>query len=210
MYKLPIIISLSLILCAFVTALFIIDTTSLQLDDADVVTSLIAIFTCLGVLVSATFVVYSYALTNETYLKSQKPSLLIQVKSEHLQPNPQTQSTSPFTFIHYKNTSQNEFEDLTIYVKLYVGNRELDLSDLFRPKMFMAAHDQRHRRFETVPFILRRGIDINSETAAGNQVILSTSYFYTYNKKREDRKGPEYKWNAQIQHWELMEFGHNK
>jgi hypothetical protein len=69
--------------------------------------------------------------------------------------------------------------------------------------MFMAAHDQRHRRIETLTFLSKRGVDINNETASGNQVLLSTSYTFTFNKKLEERKGPEYKWNGQIQHWEL-------
>jgi hypothetical protein len=204
MYKLPIVITISLIILSVAFALFLTNTKAFQLNDADVVKSLIAIFACLGVLISATFIVYSYIITNEAYIRNQKPFLLIQVKSEHLRPNPQIQSLVPFTFINYTNTSKNEFEDLTLDVKLNVGNREVDLSDLFKPKMFMAAQDQRHRRFETIPFIAQRGIDINAEAAAGNQLVLSTSYSYTFTKKLEERKGPEYKWNAQIQHWELL------
>ena len=203
MYKVPTIITVFLIIAAIATSVYLIKSPSLSLNDAQLVSSLIALCACLGALISATFVVYSYMQTNRAFLLGLRPFLLIQVKSEHLQPNPQTQGVVPFTFIHYTNTSQNEFNDLTLFVKLRVTNRDVDLSDLFKPKMFMAAHDQRHRRFETLAFLSKRGVDINNETASGNQVILSTYYTYTFNNKIEERKGPEYKWNGQIQHWEL-------
>ena len=203
MYRVPTIITAILIVAGASTTVYLIKSTGLSLDDAQLVSSLIALFACLGALISATFVVYSYIQTNRAFLLGQKPFLLIQVKSEHLQPNPQTQGVVPFTFIDYTNTSQNEFNDLTLFVKLRVANRDVDISDLFKPKMFMAAHDQRHRRFETLSFLSERGIDINNETASGNQVILSTHYTFTFNNKLEERKGPEYKWNGQIQHWEL-------
>lgn len=203
MYRVPTIITIFLIIAAIAISVYLTKSPNFTLNDDQLVSSLIALFACLGVLISATFIVYSYIQTNRTFLLGQKPSLLIQVKSEHLQPNPQTQGVVPFTFIHYTNTSQNEFNDLTLIVKLRLSNRDVDLSDLFKPKMFMAAHDQRHRRIETLTFLSKRGVDITNETASGNQVLLSTSYTFTFNKKFEERKGPEYKWNGQIQHWEL-------
>ena len=180
----------------------IIGTCNFVMNDAELVSNLISLFVCLGTLISATFIVYSYMQTNKAFMLSQKPFLLIQVVSEHLQPDPQAQPI-PFTIIHYTNTSQNEFVDLTIFVKIHVSNRVVDISDLFRTKMFMAAHDQRNRRFETLSFLSTRGLDINAETASGNQVILSTHYTFNFSNKLEMRQGPEYKWNSQIKHWEI-------
>ncbi len=203
MYKLPVIISLVLLAVAGIACTYLLKSPQLTLTDAQLVSSLITLFACLGALISATFVVYSYLQTNRIFLLGQRPSLLIQVKSEHLKPTPQSESSAPFTFIHYTNTTSNEFADLIIFVKLKLPSREIDLSDLFKPKMFMAGHDQRHRRFETLSFLASRGVDINKETTSGNQVILSPSYTFTFNGKLEERKGPEYKWNSGIQHWEL-------
>jgi hypothetical protein len=157
----------------------------------------------MGGFISAAFVVYSYVQTNKAFMDSKKPSLLIQVKSEHLPPGPQ-QLPIPFTFIHYKNTSLNEFTDLTIRLTVELGSRTIDISDLFSPKMFMAAHDVRDRKFETVTFFAERGIDINTQAQSGNPVILSTGYQFSFNKRPEKREGPNYKWNPQIQHWEII------
>lgn len=203
MYRLPIIISALLIIAAVVISSYLLKSPQLALNDAQLVSSLITLFACLGALISATFVVYSYLQTNSIFLLGQRPSLLVQIVSEHLQASPQAQSPVPFTFIHYTNTTLNEFNDLTISLKLKLSNREVDLSDLFKPRMFMAGHDKRHRRFETLAFLSSRGIDINEETASGNQVTLFPSYTFTFNNKLEERKGPEYKWNSGIQHWEL-------
>jgi hypothetical protein len=203
MYKLPIIISSVLFAIAVVVCAYLLTSSKLTLTDAQLVSSLITLFTCLGALISATFVVYSYLQTNRIFLLGQRPSLLIQVTSEQLIPIPQSKNSVPFTTIHYTNTTSNEFDDLTILVKLTLGSREIDLSDLFKPKMFMAAYDQRHRQFETLSFLASHGVDINKEITSGNQVMLSLSYTFTFNSKLEERKGPEYKWNYEIQRWEL-------
>lgn len=203
MYRLPVIISAVLIVAAGAACAYLLKSPHLTLTDAQLVSSLITLFASLGALVSATFVVYSYLQTNRIFLLGQRPSLLIQVTSENLKPTPQSESLVPFTFIRYTNTTSNEFVDLTVLVKLKLPSQEVDLSDLFKPKMFMAGHDQRHRRFETLDCLSSRGVDINKETTSGNQVILSPSYTFTFNRKLEERKGPEYKWNYGTQHWEL-------
>jgi hypothetical protein len=157
----------------------------------------------MGALISAIFVVNSYIQTNKVFLLSQRPSLLIQVQGQHIQINAQNNEPVPHTFVHYSNTSQNDFDDLTIVLKLQASNRIIDLADLFKPKMFMAAPDKRHRKFETLALLSQRGVDIESETRTGNQVLLSTGYTFTFNYKLEEKKGPVYKWNGQIRNWEL-------
>jgi len=199
----PSIISIFLSIVS-IAAIFVIKTsTSLQLSDGEMVNSIIAISACLGGLISATFVVYGYIQTNKAFLFSLKPSLLIRVVSEHL-PNSQQTKQVPYTFIHYANTSNNEFVNLTMEIKLKIGTREIDLSDLFKPKMSMAAQDTRQNRIETFDILGQRGIDINREVQAGNAAILKTGYRFTFNGKEEKRAGAEYKWNAGISHWEIL------
>ena len=199
MFKVPLAITIVLIIIALTAFIVVITSTTLELIDR--VTSSIAIFACLGGGISATFVICSYIHTNFAFVLSQKPSLLIQVTSVHKESQPP--SIIPITIIHYENTTANEFTDLTLNITIRVANREVDISELFRPKMFMAAHDRRDRRFETLSLLSQRGIDVNSETRAGNPVELTTGYSYTFNKIIEKRNGPEYKWNADIQHWEI-------
>lgn len=202
MYKVPTIITAILIIIAASATAYLIKSTSLFLNDAQLVSSLIALFGCLGALISATFVVYIYIQTNRVFLIGQKPFLLIQIQSKKLQTNPQ--GFVSVTSINYMNTSQNEFNNLTLYVKLQVRNRKWDISDLFTPNMFMAAQDQRQKNFKTLSYLSKRGIDINKATAFGYQVILYTNYTFTFNNKLEDRQGPEYIWNSRKQLWVLI------
>ena len=201
MYRIPTITTAILIIIAASATAYLIQSTSLFLNDAQLVSSLIALFGCLGALISVTFVVYIYIQTNRVLLIGQKPCLLIQIQNKKLQTNSQQKDVVPITSINYSNTSQNEFNDLTLYVKLQVRNRKWDISDLFTPNMFMAAQDRRQRNFKTLSYFYKRGIDINKATAYGYQVILSTHYTFTFNNKLEERQGPEYKWNSRKQLW---------
>jgi len=56
----PTIISTGLIIIFVVGVIILKTSTTLQLSDGEMVNSIIAIFACLGGLISATFVVYSY------------------------------------------------------------------------------------------------------------------------------------------------------
>lgn len=190
----PILIS-AILTCLSFVAIFMINTSSsICLTDSQFINSTIAILACLGGFISATFVIYSYIQTNKAFLIGLKPSLLIQVASE----NNQT------TLIHYTNTSNNEFIDLTIVLDLKIGNKKINLNDLFKAKMSMAAHDKRHKRINTCNEVNQRGIDLNKEVNSGNNAILITSYTYSFNEKIETRIGAEYKWNISIQQWELI------
>ena len=96
----PIVITIFIVILSIVASSWIILSTTLQLNHAELINSLIAIFACMGGLISATFIVYSYIQTNKTFIHSQKPFLLIQVVCKHLAPNPQSQTLVPYTFIH--------------------------------------------------------------------------------------------------------------
>lgn len=143
MFKVPLTITIILFIIALI--FFIIVTKLPSLEMIDRVTSSIAIFACLGGCISATFVICSYVHTNYAFTLSIKPSLLIQVTN--INKNTTPPSDIPITIINYINTTKNEFTDLTLNIKVCVGNKEVDISNLFRPKMFMAAHDSRNRKF---------------------------------------------------------------
>lgn len=70
MYKIPIAITIILIIAAGSATAYIIKCSSLVISDADLVSNLVALFACLGALISATFVVYSYIQTNKAFLLS--------------------------------------------------------------------------------------------------------------------------------------------
>lgn len=204
MFKPPVIISIILLIAAMVSSWLILSSTAIELSDFELITSLLAIFACAGGLITAAFVAYSYVHTNYAFILSQRPSLLIWVKSEHRAVSPQDNTVVPITFINYQNTTGNSFYDLTLIVKVQAGNRITDISDLFKPNMYMAGHDSRNRWFDTIKLLKERGVDINSETAAGNSVTLSIGYSHTFNRKLETIAVQEYKWNPQIQHWEIV------
>ena len=210
MFKPPVIISIILLIAAMVSSWLILSSTAIKLNDFELITSLLAIFACASGLIAAVFVAYSYVYTNYAFILSQRPSLLIWVKSEHRAVSPQdntvvpNNTVVPITFIYYQNTTGNSFYDLTLIVKVQAGNRITDISDLFKPNMYMAGHDSRNRWFDTIKLLKERRVDINSETAAGNSVTLSIGYSHTFNRKLETIAVQEYKWNPQIQHWEIV------
>lgn len=203
MYRIPTIITAILIIIAASATAYLIKSTSLSLNDAQLVSSLIALFGCLGALISATFVVYIYIQTNRVFLIGQKPCLLIQIQNKKLQTNPQQKGVVSVTSITITNTSQNEFNDLTLYVNLQVWKKKLDISDLFTPNMFIAAQDRRQMNFKTLSYLSKRGMEIKQATVNGYSVILSTHYTFTFNNKLEERQGPDYKWNSQKELWSL-------
>lgn len=186
----PIIITVILTLAVGLFCCYLIKSPSFNLTDYELVSSLISLFACLGAFISAVFLIYSSLIDSSAFLLSQKPSLLIQVLEI---------TQDPQTCIMYRNTTKNEFNDLTIIVKLKFSGKEVDISDLFTPKMFMASEDSRTRRFETRTFLSQRGVEIDKE----DQVRLTTHYTFTFNNKFEERNGPEYLWNSQTQTWDI-------
>ncbi|TOM79124.1 hypothetical protein, partial [Vibrio parahaemolyticus] len=74
-------IVLAQIVIVLVGSYLILFGKTITLEDSEVVTALIALFGTLGALISATFVVASYMQTNNAYIESQRPHLLILAES---------------------------------------------------------------------------------------------------------------------------------
>jgi len=199
--RIPIIISLALILIAGGVFYILLTSKWLKLTDGELINSLIAIFACLGALISVTFVIYSYMMTNYAFVLSQKPFLLIQVVNEKVAI--EDSRTVPRTVIHYENITKNTFFDLTMNIRVCVFDKEIDISDLFTLNMYMAGGDKRDRRFKPIELLSEHGVDINAETHAGNPVILKIGYRYTFNKKIETFEVQEYEWKASTQTWDI-------
>lgn len=201
MSKTPFLIIVILIIITLFACYFV--WISNELITKDRITSLISIFACSGALISATLVIFSYIHTNFAFILSQKPHLLVQVTTQKVVEG-NTNNMFPLTVVHYVNTTSNPFMDLSFDIKVTAGNRTVDLSDLFTKKMFMAAHDSRDRRFNTLEELGKRGLDINNEVRTGHQVVLKIIYSHTFNQKMEYIKIQEYFWNCNIQQWEIV------
>ena len=177
--RIPIIITVILVLITVAAFCILLTSKSLRLTNAEMVNSLIAIFACLGALISATFVIYSYLMTNYAFIQSQKPYLLIQVVKgrDVIEGN----RTVPTTVIHYTNITDNY---VTMDLRVSVLYKEIDISDLFTPNIYMAARDKRNRTFKPIELLLNKcGININAKAQADNPVILKVGYKYSFNKK---------------------------
>lgn len=187
-----------LILLAAAGAWGIVYCDTLGLKPNEMVTALIAVIASLGALVSATFVVASYLQTNKAYIESQRPHLLILVKS--LKHN---ESGQPVSRIHYDNITNNRFNDLTITVSVDAENRIYDLSHLFRSKMTMIGRDQRQRSFNPIEELTKLGLDLQGTARSGKEVKLRVGYKYTFNGVEDVVNAQEYRWDAGDQQWSI-------
>lgn len=187
-----------LILFAAAGAWGIVYCDTLGLKPNEMVTALIAVIASLGALVSATFVVASYLQTNKAYIESQRPHLLILVKS--LKHN---ESGQPVSRIHYHNITNNRFNDLTITVSVDAENRTYDLSHLFRSKMTMIGRDQRQRSFNPIEELTKLGLDLQGTARSGKEVKLRVGYKYTFNGVEDVVNAQEYRWDAGDQQWSI-------
>jgi len=131
MVRTPITITVILILLAVSFSIWLLNTECFILSDADIISNLILISTSLGAFISATFVIWSYIHTNEAFILSQKPALLLYVNNLKVKRSDNNLESLHMTQIAYKNTTNNTFYDLTIKVILNIASRTLDLSDLF-------------------------------------------------------------------------------
>ena len=189
------------LLCAIAAcSLYYLSTSSsLELNDSQLVNSYITITASLGALVSATFVVFSYLQTNNAYIEAQRPHLLIQIESLKLEG-----LMTPVSIVHYQNITNNRFNDLTVHLKVSACNREYSLSELFRQNMTMIGQDHRQRTFDPVEELNKLGLDLQSTAEAGSEVSLSVNYEYTFNKKLDQVNAQKYQWNAISKEWAIV------
>lgn len=201
MAKVPLILTGALTIVAGLATAYVASNASLT--DSEVIQAEIGIFATYGALVSAAFVVYSYLQTNSAFIESQRPQLYIRVESLKGCDDANATKTYPVTRIHYKNTTANQFSDLTIGVKVEAAGQSFDLGDQFRPNMIMIGHDERQKWFKTVTALKEKGCDLNDLAAAGTDVYLKLSYSFTHADEKKVIPCQYYKWDSKLQQWVL-------
>lgn len=187
-----------LIILAGVGVFTIVSYDNLELSAYETVIALISLFTSLGALVSATFVVASYLQTNKAYIESQRPHLLIFVDNLKHQ-----ETDLPVSKINYLNITNNRFNDLTIMISVEAENRIYDLSYLFRSKMTMIGQDQRQRLFNPIEELDKLGLEVQKTARSGKGVKLKVKYKYSFNGAEDIVNAQEYLWDTETQQWSI-------
>ena len=203
MNKTPLLITLALFLTAVIASTFIWCSPSIEITDSERINTQIAIVSCLGAFVSATFVIFSYLQTNRAFVESQRPHLLLFIENLKVKENNASERLIPMSRIHYRNITNNRFTDLTISLTVTAVSRIFDLSDLFRKKMTMIGQDSRQRTFNPVEELRSRGLGLQNVAGQGNEVILIVNYTYTFNGKLDDVEAQRYRWDAQREEWSI-------
>jgi hypothetical protein len=201
--KTPIAITVFLLLVAAIASAYISRFTILQLTDADLVNAHIAIAACLGAFVSATFVVFSFLQTNKAHIESHRPHLLLQIENLQARENDESGRLIPMSMIHYRNITNNRFNDLTIIVVVTAVNRRFDLSDMFRKEMTMIGLDARQRTFNPLVELRNRGLELQDVAGEGNEVQLTIDYRHTFNGEEDYVNAQSYRWDAKRQEWAI-------
>ena len=198
----PICITVLVILVSIAAGIYI--TSNMKtLTDHEKIQNLIALVLGATGVVSATYIVYSYVQTNWAFVLSQKPTLLVQVESSFATDQQSPQIQHPLTRIHYRDTSPNSFNNLTFDMQVRKDRKSVNISDLFKKKMRLPAHDTRQRTFRTVEELSRKGLEIEKEAASGNSVFLVIQYSYTFDRRIENVIAQEYRWNQDLRQWQI-------
>jgi len=171
---------------------------SLDLDDAELVSSIVAIAASIGALVSATFVIFSYLQTNRAFIEAQRPQLLILVDNKY-----ENGTNLPVSFIHYQNITHNKFDDLTIRLEFTVDGTKYSLDHLFRSDMTMIGQDRRQRNFKTYDELANVGVDMPTHESLGSRMELDITYEYTFDRKLDRVHAQKYEWNGNSKRWEI-------
>ncbi len=203
MQRVPVTISVLILVAWGATSWFLFSSDQIELTKAQLVEYLILLAATSGAFISATFVVWSYLQTNQAFVLSQKPALLLFVNNLKLPRSLTNQEVVHVTQVAYHNTTGNSFYDLTIRLAVTIANRTVDLSDLFTPHMYMAGRDQRQRQFVTTDELGPRGLDLNAMTERGNEAILSLSYAFTFLGRSEVVRVQDYRWERDKQCWSV-------
>lgn len=198
MNKITISITSFLCVSTVLSVLYLANCSELEINDADLISLYISIAACLGALISATFVVFSYLQTNKAYVEAQRPHLLAMIQNLVLEG-----SGDPVSRLHYHNITNNRFDDLTLNLKVKAANREYSLSELFRKKMTMIGRDQRQRSFQPIKELKSLGLDIQATAESGSEVILEVNYEYTFNNVKDIVNAQMYRWSATRREWEI-------
>ncbi|MEQ7870650.1 hypothetical protein V6R97_08355 [Chromohalobacter salexigens] len=192
------IVSVALITAGLCASWYLTVSKSLDLDDAELVSSIVAIAASVGALVSATFVIFSYLQTNRAFIEAQRPQLLILLENKY-----ESETNLPVSFIHYNNITHNKFDDLTIVVEVTIDGTKYSLGHLFRSGMTMIGQDSRQRSFKPCDELANVGLDMPAYESLGSKIELDITYEYTFYRKLDRVHAQKYEWNGNSKRWEI-------
>ncbi|MDN3520181.1 hypothetical protein [Halomonas ramblicola] len=191
-------VSVGIIAAGSFASWYLAVSKSLDLDDADLVSSIIAIAASVGALVSATFVIFSYLQTNRAFIEAQRPQLLILLDNKY-----EHETNLPVSFIHYHNITQNKFDDLKIIVEVTINGEKHSLDHLFRSSMTMIGQDRRQRKFKPYDELANVGVDMPAQESLGNKIELDITYEYIFYRKLDRVHAQKYEWDGKSKRWEI-------
>lgn len=197
--KIPIIITFLFLAIGLGAHLAIVKCSVL---DSNLISNIIQMWACIIAFISATFVIYSYWITNQSFLLSQKPRLKVAIVDKY--PIDEiTKEKVHYTRINYANVSDNAFEDLTIKINLIYNNTSFSLV-LFDEKMYVAPRDVRDRYFPTKKDLKEKyAFSLKEAEKTGKEILLTTEYEYTFSGKKEVVEMQKYIWETDKQRWSI-------
>ena len=125
--------------------------------------------------------------------KESKPSVDIQDNSEN---DTEHNLEQHLTEIFYENTSKVPFYDLSINVIISMHNKNINLSEIFTPNMYMAPKDKRIMSFPTKGISEFYEVDFEAMVESKEEIILSLSYEFTFQDKKELIEVQKYIWTG--------------
>lgn len=140
----------------------------------------------------------NYVVVKDTYIKSLEPILLVQVFSEIANGKP-----TGVTIIRYLNPTNNPFLDLRISCRICFWTPCIDYSFIFSKDMYMGPHDSRDRRFNFIDDLKKKGYNVDEILLTEKKLVLQLSYTYTLYGKKKKINIQQYKWDSNINQWEI-------
>lgn len=160
---------------------FLLSQESLSIEFK--ITQIIQTLTVAGALISAIFVISSYLITNQAFILSQKPFLLLGVDLDGR--------------IFYQNHSNNPFYNLKINVIAKIGNSKFKVGKkLFKKTMYMSAFDKRYT--PPIQYMLKEHYNIDFNSLIENtEAKIFLSYSFTFLNKVEKIDVQSYVWKRE-------------
>ena len=137
-----------------------------------------------------------------TFANNSKPNLIIKVISQ-TKINKNNNSEEKMAIIHYINSSNNPFEDLSIQVRVFEGLKEFNFDYLFSKKMYMAQGDSRERVFCLKCELDKKKISWDTFGTV-KPVTLKINYSFSYFNFRNSIAIQEYIFNKNTETWDIV------
>lgn len=196
--KLPIILSAILVVVATTAVVWVANQS---FEPADRTAIVVYIFTALGGLVSAVFVVYGYFVNLAVFKESQKPKLLLQVHNDR-RILEETSENVHQTIVQYANFSQNECRGLNLDLSLVGDSEVIKIPRLFSDSMNMGPNDSRTRDFPTLVYFRENGIP---EAVIKNLKKYKLRASYSYALMGEEVSSYyDYAWDPKKEWWGIV------